>query len=89
MTSVSRSIVAVAILVGVAGPAMAGQSANRTSSGVTGRPQTAAVATAESVTAARCRQHCDALAASASHQPHRTVTEKQASATACLRTMAK
>ena len=89
MTTFFRSIVAVAILVGVAGPAMAGQSANRTSSGVSGHPQAAAVATAESVTTARCRQHCDALAASGAHQPHRAVTENQASAKACLVTMAK
>lgn len=89
MTAFTRNVVATAFFVAAALPATAGQSANRTSAGVTAVPQPAAVVAAESPTIARCRQHCEALAASAAHDSRKAVTEKQATAKACLRQMAK
>jgi hypothetical protein len=88
MTSFTRRFSVFALVLGFAVPAVAGQSANRTSSGVTSTQQKAAVMAEESIVSAKCRQHCAALAASAAHQPHKSIVDSQASAARCLRGMA-
>jgi hypothetical protein len=86
MTTFSRNIFAFAIVLGSVMPA-AGQSANRTSSGVAAVPQAATATTPEPASAAKCRQHCGSLAASAGHRPHQNLSETQAKASACRRQM--
>src|SRR3954447_6171943 len=87
MTSLTRNIIAFAFVLGSTIPTVA-QSANRTSSGVQALPQAAAVTTPELASTTKCREHCGALSASAPHQPHRTVAENRATASACVREMA-
>jgi hypothetical protein len=89
MTTFTRNIFSFAILLGSVMPAAAGQSANKTSSGVSVPPQAATALAPETVTEGKCRAHCGALSASVPHQPHQSVAETQAKASACLRQMSK
>jgi hypothetical protein len=89
MTRFTRNILAFAVVVGSAMPAVAGQSANRTGSGAANPPQAVGTLQPESQTAGKCRQHCASLTAAGPHQPHRNVAENQAKAATCFREMSK
>jgi len=90
MTTFTRNALAFAIVIGTALPAFAGQSANRSTSGVSNRsqPVPASAAVPESPTAAKCREHCGSLTASGPHQTHRNVADSAAQSANCLRKMA-
>jgi len=88
MTTFTRNILAFAIVAGFSMPAMAGQSANRTTTGASKPPQAATATVPESPTAAKCREHCGSLTASGPHQTHRNVADNAAQSANCLRKMA-